>query len=130
MLPLDPPDRRRRPRLRLAYPVRLYRPGDDIQTDAETENISCEGFFFITDQLFSPPEALDCELEIPVETGESIVLCCRAEVVRVVPLTDRAKLGVACRFTDYTVEHWTLDPGKVESGLAGLASVLVTPNRS
>jgi hypothetical protein len=127
MLTLDPPDRRRRPRLRLAYPLRLYRPGDDIQIGTETENISCEGFFFITDQVFFPREALDCDLEIPVETGDGIVLCCRVEVVRVVPLTERTKLGVACRFTDYTVGYRTRDQGEVESALA---AVLATPSRS
>lgn len=112
MLPIlsssDAPDRRRRRRLRLAYPLRLYRSGEASRTETKTEDISCEGFFCVTDRRFSPFETLECELLIPVEEpGEpaerDIVLRCQAEVVRVVQQVDKAAFGIACRLSDYTI---------------------------
>lgn len=104
----DSPDRRRRPRLRLTYPLRLHRPGDTSQIETKTEDISCEGFFCITDHMFSPREFLECELVIlgaelrePLE--RDMVLRCRAEVVRVVPRAGETVFGVACRLADYTI---------------------------
>jgi len=104
----DVPDRRRRPRLRLTYPLRLYRPGEASRIETRTEDISCEGFFCITDRLFFPREFLECELVIlcaelrqPLE--RDMVLRCRAEVVRVVSRADDTAFGVACRLAEYTI---------------------------
>lgn len=104
----DTPDRRRRRRLRLAYPLRLYRSGDASRTETKTEDISCEGFFCVTDRRFSPFETLECELLIPVQepgqpTEHDIVLRCQAEVVRVVPHIDKTAFGIACRLSHYTI---------------------------
>ena len=57
---------------------------------------------------FSPHETLECELVIPSdEPGQPVehdmVLCFRAEVVRVVPQGPEGAFGVACRFADYTI---------------------------
>ena len=46
------PDRRRRPRLRLAYPIRLHQPGEEVLVEAKTEDLSCEGFFCISERVF------------------------------------------------------------------------------
>jgi hypothetical protein len=107
----DAPDRRRRPRLRLAYPVRLRHLGDEEPVETKTEDLSCEGFFCISDHLFSPHETVECELVIP--SGEpcqpvpehDIVLRCRAEVVRVVPAGPGGMFGVACRLADYFIDQ-------------------------
>src|SRR5271165_1691075 len=104
----DTPDRRRRRRLRLAYPLRLYRSGEVSRTETKTEDISCEGFFCVTDRRFSPFETLECELLIPVleaglPTEHDIILRCQAEVVRVVQGVDEAAFGIACRLSDYTI---------------------------
>lgn len=109
MFPSESPDRRRRPRLRLAYSVRLERPGEATATVTKTENVSCEGFFFLTDRRFAPSDVLDCELLIPGEDPDwasepGIVLRCRVEVVRVVAQADHS-YGVACRLADYTIGH-------------------------
>jgi hypothetical protein len=98
----DMPDRRRRPRMKLAYPVRLRRAGSPISTDAKTENLSSDGFFCLTRQSFSPRETLLCEIVIPrnqpTDAEErDVVLRCRAEVVRVVYRPDELAFGVACR---------------------------------
>ena len=102
------PDRRGRPRLRLAYPIRLHQPGEEVRVEAKTEDLSCEGFFCISDRVFLPHDTLECELVIPSDKpgqpGEqSMVLRFRAEVVRIVPQDVDGAFGVACRFADYTI---------------------------
>jgi len=114
LLSSDAPDRRRRPRLRLAYPLRLYRSGEVSRTETKTEDISCEGFFCVTDRRFSPFETLECELLIPVQeagvpTEHDIILRCKAEVVRVVQHVDEAVFGIACRLSDYTIGSEIVD---------------------
>jgi hypothetical protein len=111
----DLTDRRRRPRLRLAYSVRLFRPGQTMRVETKTEDVSCEGFFCITDRAFVPHETLECELVIPGEQPErrveqEMVLHCKAEVVRVVPQLGAPQLGniaygVAIRLGDYTIDN-------------------------
>lgn len=113
MLPViltgEAPERRRRPRLMLAYPVRLFRIGYGSRVETKTVNISCEGFFCITKSVFSPREKLDCELVLASDNDrladEAIVLHCRAEVVRVVRQNENSTFGLACRVADYTVER-------------------------
>jgi len=106
----DAPERRRRPRVRLACPVRMLRIGNGCRIDTKTEDISCEGFFCITESLFSLREKLYCELVIATGSdgravGEAIVLRCRAEVVRVVRQPENSAFGVGCRVSDYTIER-------------------------
>jgi hypothetical protein len=106
----DAPDRRRRPRLRLAYPVRLHPPRGEARVETQTEDLSCEGFFCISDRAFLPHETLECELVIPSGTPDqlvdhSMVLRCRAEVVRVSSQGHGGEFGVACRFADYTLDQ-------------------------
>lgn len=102
------PDRRRRPRLRLAYPIRLHQSGEEVRVEAKTQDLSCEGFFCISERVFSAHQTLECELVIPGdEPGQRVehdmVLRFRAEVVRVVPQGPGGAFGVACRFADYTI---------------------------
>ena len=101
-------DRRRRPRLRLAYCLRLSRPGERSLTETKTEDISCEGFFCVTYRSFCSGETLQCELVIPGgeqdhEIVQEMVLRCRADVVRVVPRENNMGFGIACRLADYTI---------------------------
>jgi hypothetical protein len=109
----EAPERRRRPRLTLAYPLRLFRVGYGSRVETKTENISCEGFFCITESFFTPREKLDCELVLTSDDGqpvdEAIVLRCRAEVVRVVRHSQNSMFGLACRVADYTVERKLLE---------------------
>ena len=109
------PDRRRRPRLRLAYPIRLHQPGKEARVDATTEDLSCEGFFCISEQGFSPNQILECELVIPNDkpgeaTEHDMVLRFNAEVVRVVPQGSGGAFGVACRFANYTIARQMVAP--------------------
>jgi hypothetical protein len=102
-------ERRHRPRLRLAYTVRLTRLSGGAWIETTTEDISCEGFFCVTDAALSPREILACELVLAPESEraalqETIILRCRAEVVRVERRNDKSCFGVACRLSDYTIE--------------------------
>jgi len=113
------PDRRRRPRLSLAYRLLLSRCGEASQTETKTENISCEGFYCTSERLFSAGDMLECELVISghglSQSGEhDMVLRCWAEVVRVVPRAGGTACGVACRFADYTVDLHTVEQDVVE----------------
>src|ERR1700722_14758943 len=83
-------ERRRHPRLRLSYLLRLFRPGYAAGIEPTTEDLSCDGFYCISDHPVAPHEMSECELLIPSDqTGDAwesdLVLRCRAEVVRVVP---------------------------------------------
>jgi hypothetical protein len=105
----DAPDRRRRPRFRLAYPVRLRQPGEAVGVETQTQDLSCEGFFCLSERSFSSYQTLECELIIagrilghPLE--DVMVIHCRAEVVRVVPRSRGVAFGVACRFADYRID--------------------------
>ena len=104
----DERDRRRRPRLRLAYSLRLRRTGETTEVIARTEDINCDGFYCIAQRPFLPREWLECELVIPGDelgfpSGTGLVLRCRAEVVRIVPVGLKSEFGLACRLEDYTV---------------------------
>ena len=120
------PDRRRRPRLMLAYPVRLSRVGNGSLVETKTENISCEGFFCITESFFSPREKLDCELMLTSKgdqrMDEAIILHCQAEVVRVVKHKDNSAFGLACRVADYSVEFKLLQQRVARDPIPGPAS--------
>jgi hypothetical protein len=103
-------ERRRHPRLRLSYLLRLFRPGNSAGIETTTEDLSCDGFYCISDHPVQPHELIECELLIPSEQlGESsepdLVLRCRAEVVRVVPDRLAPRFGVACRLEDYTINR-------------------------
>jgi hypothetical protein len=104
-------DRRRRPRLRLSCSLRLYRPGGVPTIATRTEDISCQGFYFTSEDPFEPRERLECELilqgeELGSHSEIDVVLRGRAEVVRIVPKGLRG-FGVACRLENYTVDQQT-----------------------
>jgi hypothetical protein len=100
------PERRRHPRLRLSYLLRLFRPGQPVAIEIKTEDLSCDGFYCISDRPVLLHERIECELLIPGEPRESdLVLCCRAEVVRVTEDPLELRFGVACRFEAYTVNR-------------------------
>lgn len=102
------PDRRKRSRLRLSYPLQLSRLGTECRIDTKTENLSCKGFFCLSGSAFSIGEILDCELRIPSSGADvvgvgDVILRCRAEVVRVEKQPDGAVLGLGCHLLAYSV---------------------------
>src|SRR5579862_348276 len=100
-------DRRRHPRLRLSYVLRLFRPEHSARIETQTEDLSSDGFYCISTQAILPHEMVECELLIPAEPAgdareSDLVLRCRAQVVRVVPDPLARTFGVACRLEAYT----------------------------
>lgn len=99
-------ERRRRPRLPLSYLLRLFRPGQPVGIEIKTEDLSCDGFYCMSDRPVPLHERIECELLIPGEAAESdLVLRCRAEVVRVTKNPFEQKFGVACRLEAYAVNR-------------------------
>ncbi len=101
------PDRRCHPRLRLALPLVLFRPGEAGRIETKTEDISCDSFYCFSDRSFSPDDRLECELLIPGDEMSSVpeddlFLRCQVQVVRVVA-KGQLGFGVACRLEDYTI---------------------------
>jgi hypothetical protein len=104
------PDRRCRPRLRLALPLVLIRSGDTDRIETTTEDVSCDSFYFVSDRPFSPDDLLECELLIPGDGVSSVPeddLClrCGVRVIRVEERGPQAGFGVACRLEDYKVSR-------------------------
>jgi hypothetical protein len=103
-------DRRYRPRLKLAFPLVLFRSGEADRIETITEDVSCDSFFCVSDHPFSPDDRLECELLIPGDKLSSVPeddlrVRCRARVVRVVARGLHLGFGVACRLEDYTISR-------------------------
>jgi hypothetical protein len=103
-------DRRSRPRLRLALPLALFRPGKADRIDVTTEDVSCDSLSFVSDRPFSPDDRLECELLVPGDAMSSVPeddLClrCGVRVVRVEERGPQLGFGVACRMEDYTISR-------------------------
>jgi PilZ domain len=107
-------ERRRRPRLSLALPVVLTRPGTEAAIDAMTENISSEGFYCHTASEFWTDEILNCEVSLPGDQVSSVPedglrLSCEVRVVRVVSRGAQQGFGVACHLEDYTMTRSAIE---------------------
>ena len=98
-------DRRRRKRVALHWPVRLFRQPEQPSVESITENLSSEGLYCITREPFRLGERLQCEIVLPGEflgsSEPSIRLQCHVTVMRVEHL-DRG-FGVGCHIEDYTL---------------------------
>jgi hypothetical protein len=99
-------DRRKRQRVAVQWPLRLWRTHEHI-LDTCTVNVSSGGFYCVCSQPLSPGEALIAVLEIPAcgTDGESqkLVLRCEVLVLRVERVIDSCNCGVACRIINYSV---------------------------
>src|SRR5207245_10069527 len=95
-------ERRKRKRVALHWPVRLLRLGTPLG-ESRTENLSSEGFYWITQEPFKLGERLQCEIVIPGErfgsSESSIRLQCHVTVRRVENL--RRGFGLGCHIEDY-----------------------------
>src|SRR5258706_13064376 len=90
-------DRRKRKRVALHWPVRLFRQeGQSVKST--TENLSSEGLYCITREPFKRGERLQCEIVIPGESPGSpepfLRLQCHVTVRRVEHL--HRSFGLGC----------------------------------
>jgi len=96
-------DRRKRTRVALHWPVRLFKQPGILPAESITENLSSEGLYCITKEPFKPGERLQCEIVIPPTLGldAPAVLECHVTVRRVESL--RGGFGLGCHIEDYSV---------------------------
>ena len=99
-------DRRKRKRVAVHWPVRLFQTGRP-SVESTTENLSSDGLYCITKQPFQPGERLQCEILIPGETFGSpeapVRLQCHVTVRRVENFGVVGAFGLGCHIEDYTV---------------------------
>src|SRR5271155_843174 len=99
-------NRRRVTRFELTYRVLLSRPGEAFVVVTNTANVSCNGFYCISERPFLPHEKLECELAIPLgRPGDpltnDLIMHAAVEVVRVMPIGIGKSFGLACRLEGY-----------------------------
>jgi PilZ domain len=102
-------DRRKRKRVAVHWPVRLFPPAGTSSLESTTENLSSEGLYCITSEPFKTGERLQCEIVIPGERlgfSESYMrLQCHVTVKRVEHL--RQGYGLGCYIEDYSLSTGT-----------------------
>jgi hypothetical protein len=107
------PERRRRARTRVHWPVRLLKDGASRFIETVTHNLSSSGFYCLSPVALTPGEALICTLRLPAHDPRSeqrtISLECRALVMRAEATSD-GSFGIACRIEDYHLISGSLPP--------------------
>ena len=101
-LPATPDDRRKRRRLPLRWPVRVFRRPGMQSAEGQTANLTSEGFYCISKEPFQLGECLQCLIVIPAGSGNSdfpVVLKCGVTVKRVEAIP--SGFGLGCHIEDY-----------------------------
>lgn len=100
------PDRRKRQRLALRWPLKLWR-GQEPAINTHTANVSADGFYCLSSAPFSPGDVVTALLQIsgiPRDlVYDSLVIRCEVVVVRTEELANTDAHGVACRIVKYSV---------------------------
>jgi len=96
-------ERRRRKRIALHWPVRLFRDPTTPSVESTTENLTSNGFYCFSKEPFRLGERLECIIAIPAGSfcyGESpIRLQCRVRVTRIEDQVEG--FGLGCYIEDY-----------------------------
>jgi hypothetical protein len=104
------PERRERPRFRLACPIRLLRDGAWIG-ESRTRDINCESFSCVLPDPHAAVvcgDVLECEIDLASPTSQdphrpSIQLRCHAMVLRVAGAEAGFGVEVVCRLLGYNI---------------------------
>jgi hypothetical protein len=96
-------ERRKRKRVALHWPVRLFRGQEAASVESTTENLTSNGFYCVSREPFETGERLECIIAIPSGSfgysGSPICLQCRVRVTRVENESDG--FGLGCYIEDY-----------------------------
>ena len=96
-------ERRKRKRVALHWPVRLFRHPASTSVESRTENLTSNGFYCYSREPFEIGECLECIIAIPSGSvgysGSPISLQCRVRVTRVEDQSDG--FGLGCYIEDY-----------------------------
>jgi len=102
---LTPPDRRRRYRARVHWPVQFERRDASDVLITETQDLSSDGFYCRAKAVFSPGDLVDCTLQVPAHrpqaSGETLPVKCRVRIVRVDEPDSQGLRGIGCRIEEY-----------------------------
>jgi hypothetical protein len=100
---LVPEERRKRKRIALHWPVRLFRDPATPSIESTTQNLTSNGFYCVSTQPFNLGERLECIIAIPAGSfgyAESpMCLQCRVRVARIEDQRDG--FGLGCYIEDY-----------------------------
>jgi hypothetical protein len=98
------PERRRRVRTQVHWPVLLLRDGELGVIETTTQNLSSSGFYCYCPEPIPPGESLVCTLKVPAydpdSDGRALVLECKVRAMRMEPTSD-AFFGIAFSIEDY-----------------------------
>ncbi len=101
-------ERRDQSRSNLRVPLLLLAHGWPVPLRTETDNVSMDGFFCHTQEVFAPGDRLRFLLLLPApardsEPAKATCLQGTAEVVRVVACASGTDFGIGCRLSNYRV---------------------------
>ena len=96
-------ERRKRKRIALHWPIRLFRDPAMPSVQSTTENLTSNGFYCVSREPFQLGERLECIIAIPAGSfgyAESpMCLQCRVRIARVEDQRDG--FGLGCYIEDY-----------------------------
>lgn len=96
-------ERRKRKRVALHWPIRLFRSPTATSVESTTENLTSNGFYCVCHEPFELGERLDCIITIPAGSfsysASRICLQCRVRVTRVEDQSEG--FGLGCYIEDY-----------------------------
>jgi hypothetical protein len=111
------PERRKRARTRLHWPVLLFRNQIADAIESQTRDLSSDGFYCVANSSFTLGELLICTLKVPTHdpNGKHLErnLECKVRVMRVEPQETDGAFGVACRIEDYCFAR-VADPDRTQ----------------
>jgi len=120
-------ERRVQSRSNLRVPLLLLANGWSVPIRTETENLSMDGFFCHTEELFAPGDRLQFLLLLPAaaRNSDAKVTCLQgaAEVVRVRASAPERDYTIGCRLSGYRVIT-KFDPASEE-----MSAILSEPGR-
>ncbi len=98
-----PEERRKRKRIALRWPVRLFRDPAMPSVESTTENLTSNGFYCVSREPFQLGERLECIIAIPAGSfgyaKSPMCLQCRVRVARIEDQRDG--FGLGCYIEDY-----------------------------
>ena len=98
-----PEERRKRKRIALRWPIRLFGEQLNPLVESTTENLTSNGFYCVSKEPFAIGERLECVISIPAGSfgyaASPISLQCRVRVTRVEK--ERDGFGLGCSIEDY-----------------------------
>ena len=105
-------ERRRQPRLKLGWPVRLFHLSRNLVIESTTRNLSSSGFYCLSPVSLEPSDLVECVLSLPAHDLGSqerrLPLHCKVRILRVEHEAQDGLAGIACRIEDY---HFGLPAG-------------------